>query len=381
MRKEYIKVRNEPLYKRQKLYDFLISINEPISKGTRLLNKDQDYDAFHYAASSWGLIKGPSTISIDDFIAKYSPNPQPTDLYDRLTAPNTAIHCKTEDEANKLLKWAHDQGLRWMDGTSYLKDTYYYQLNELSCYHLNEGLYGSLKSAMSNREVTVIPFSSIPEFQETLQTTIKNLKPGTKVRVRPDLNINTEYNTNNNERKIRIHSYMEKLKGKIVTIKKVEDCTYRIKEKNEFYWTNDMFSEVIENQTSQPNKQTTKKETFMSKLKETALTTVDQNKEVAIIAAKMEAGRIINKQVIKQAAKHIPFWAKGYLETPLAPVVLANAVAMLGNHTGNTKVQKISELMLLAAADVTVQSFNLDKIIDDMLSGIKLPAGILDDNK
>ena len=93
----------------------------------------------------------------------------------------------------------------------------------------------------------------------------------------------------------------------------------------------------------------------------------------------MEAGRVINKQVIKQAAKHVPFWAKGYLDTPLAPVVLANAVAMLGNHTGNAKVQKVAELMLLAAADVTVQSFNLDKIIDDVLSGIKLPAGILDD--
>jgi len=129
----------------------------------------------------------------------------------------------------------------------------------------------------------------------------------------------------------------------------------------------------------EPIKSIKKEESFMSKLKATAITTIDQNKEAAIIAAKMEAGRVINKQVIKQAAKHVPFWAKGYLDTPLAPVVLANAVAMLGNHTGNAKVQKVSELMLLAAADVTVQSFNLDKIIDDVLSGIKIPAGILDD--
>lgn len=129
----------------------------------------------------------------------------------------------------------------------------------------------------------------------------------------------------------------------------------------------------------EPIKPIKKEESFMSKLKATAITTIDQNKEAAIIAAKMEAGRVINKQVIKHVAKHVPFWAKGYLDTPLAPVVLANAVAMLGNHTNNAKVQKVSELMLLAAADVTVQSFNLDKIIDDVLSGIKLPAGILDD--
>lgn len=118
--------------------------------------------------------------------------------------------------------------------------------------------------------------------------------------------------------------------------------------------------------------------TFMSRLKNTALATVEQNKEVAIIAAKMEAGRVLNKQVIKQIKPHVPMLLRGYLDTPLAPVILANAAAMLGNHTENKRVQKVAELMLLAAADTTVQSFNLDKIIDDVLSNIKLPAGILD---
>lgn len=121
-----------------------------------------------------------------------------------------------------------------------------------------------------------------------------------------------------------------------------------------------------------------KKETFMSKLKSTAVTTIEQNKEAALVAAKMEAGRVLNKQIIKQLKSHVPLLLRGYLDTPLAPVILANTTALVGNHTGNARVQKISELMLLAAADTTVQSFNLDKIIDDALAGIKLPAGILD---
>ena len=123
---------------------------------------------------------------------------------------------------------------------------------------------------------------------------------------------------------------------------------------------------------------TTKKETFMSKLKTTTLNTLEQNKQAAIIAAKVDAGRIINKQVIKQLKPHVPMLLRGYLDTPLAPVIAANVVAMIGNHTDNSKVKKISELMLLGAADATVQSFNLDKIIDDVLAGIKLPAGFLD---
>lgn len=123
---------------------------------------------------------------------------------------------------------------------------------------------------------------------------------------------------------------------------------------------------------------TTKKETFMSKLKTTTLSTLEQNKQAAIIAAKVDAGRIINKQVIKQLKPHVPMLLRGYLDTPLAPVIAANVVAMIGNHTDNSKVKKVSELMLLGAADATVQSFNLDKIIDDVLAGIKLPAGFLD---
>lgn len=138
------------------------------------------------------------------------------------------------------------------------------------------------------------------------------------------------------------------------------------------------YAAIATTSSSEPSQLSIKKETFMSKVKTTTLTTIEQNKEAALVAAKMEAGRVINKQIIKQLKPHVPLLLRGYLDTPLAPVILANATALLGNHTGNSKVQKISELMLLAAADTTVQSFNLDKIIDNALAGIKLPAGILD---
>ena len=154
----------------------------------------------------------------------------------------------------------------------------------------------------------------------------------------------------------------------------IDDCENKIK-----ISLQDFLNKFALHKDQTKQTKTTKKgSTIMEKVKQTAKQTVAQNKEAAIIASKMEAGRILNKQVLKQAAKHVPFWAKGYLDSPLAPIIIANAAAMLGNHTGNTKVQKLSELMLLAAADTTVQSFNLDKIIDDALAGIKLPAGILD---
>lgn len=123
------------------------------------------------------------------------------------------------------------------------------------------------------------------------------------------------------------------------------------------------------------------RETFMSKLKAVASTTVDQNKQALVIASKMEAGRIINKQVLKQLKPHLPFFLQGYASSPFAPFVAANLVAMVANHTGNSKLTKVSDLMLLGAADSGVAAFNLDKIVDDILSNIKLPAGILDDSE
>ena len=119
--------------------------------------------------------------------------------------------------------------------------------------------------------------------------------------------------------------------------------------------------------------------TIMSKVKDVAKTTVEQNKQALVIAGKVEAGRIVNKQILKQLEKVVPFFAKGYLTHPAAPFLAANMVAFAGNYSDNTKVKKLGELMMLGAADAGISALNLDKIIDDILANAKLPSGILDD--
>ncbi len=121
-----------------------------------------------------------------------------------------------------------------------------------------------------------------------------------------------------------------------------------------------------------------KEKTMAQKIKDSAIATVDQNKQALVIASKMEAGRIINKQVLKQLTPHLPFFVQGYTKSPFAPFIAANLVAMVANHTQNKKLSQVSDLMLLGAADSGVAAFNLDKIVDDILSNIKLPAGVLD---
>ena len=252
--------------------------------------------------------------------------------------------------------------------------------------------------------------------------TLTGFKPGDRVKVRSDLSTSKDYYMLSGEiADNTVNTSMKRLADKIVTIKTLQSFNqYSIEEENS-NWVDEMFdgleseqtmtqAEAIEildtikipsvskvtisatrvdsnkiktmatvaavTGTKQPTLKSEKK-TMAKAIKETAMVTLDQNKQAAIIAGKMEAGRILNKQVLKQIKPHIPMFVRGYLDTPLAPVIVANLVAAVGNHTQNKRVQQVSELMLLAAADATVQSFNLDKIIDDVLAGVKLPAGIL----
>jgi len=414
-----------------------------------------------YGALIAAKTRGLTVFTAEEVIAHF----ENQDLYSRLVKPEVAIHCKTEEEAKQLLKWAHDQDLKWSDGQSYLDHTAYYRNEDNICYSFSTGGYSNIDFYKSEG-YDIIEFSSIPEFQTNPITTYNidksKLKPNTVIpcdTFEKALAITSivgdpielyQYSLCNNTTSIRIldngwtyenTSYYERdrkftiipfeeilmksedtaptefqigdliywteqadkyisyakageLAGKVTQIKirkysdpliEYEDTKQQLKHIDSGWVTKIplALTKYSKSKVAQqePIKSIKEEESFMSKLKSTALTTVEQNKEAAIIAAKMEAGRIITKQVIKQAAKHVPFWAKGYLDTPLAPVILANAVAMLGNHTGNPKVQKVAEFMLLAAADTTVQSFNLDKIIDDVLSGIKLPAGILNDEE
>lgn len=53
-----------------------------------------------------------------------------------------AVHCKTEEEAKDFCKQMHEQGMKWCNGESYLKNTNYNVHNEKTCYY-GSGEYSS----------------------------------------------------------------------------------------------------------------------------------------------------------------------------------------------------------------------------------------------
>ena len=122
--------------------------------------------------------------------------------------------------------------------------------------------------------------------------------------------------------------------------------------------------------------------TIMTKLKTTATSVATQNKDAIKVAAKLEAGKIINKQVIKQVKPHLPLLVRGLADHPAASIVLANVVSIAVKHfmPENKKLNTVAELMLGAAAVDTVASFNIEAFVEDLLKNIKLPTGALDDD-
>ena len=225
----------------------------------------------------------------------------------------------------------------------------------------------------------------------------KTYKVGDKLMVRPDL-IAYEHYSNISPKKgsgTYVNKAMTKLAGQVVTIEKISEDYFKLKESS-YDWTRGMLIPLIEEQSATQTsvldatavavgtttKQTsikTKEDKPMPKtLKDNAVELVQENKAAAFTAAEIKAGQIINKQAISLIKPKLPMMVRGYADSPVASVVLANVVALGLKHyaAGNKKLEKISELMIAGAAFDSIDALNIDGIVNDFIAGLKLPAGV-----
>jgi hypothetical protein len=102
---------------------------------------------------------------------------------------------------------------------------------------------------------------------------------------------------------------------------------------------------------------------------------VDQNKNAAIEAAKLQTGKIILTNLKKLASKNIPM-AGMFIDKPWGTVLIANALSMAISHfkAGDEKWAKVSDAALTAAYIDGMAELKLDKILGDLLKGVSLDA-------
>lgn len=98
-------------------------------------------------------------------------------------------------------------------------------------------------------------------------------------------------------------------------------------------------------------------------------TVIDSNKTAATVAAYHEAGRMANKKAKELLAKKAPMMIRGYVDTPIGGLVIAN-LAMLAQQQfrpDDARLVKLTRAMQVQAYQELIQSFDIESFIDELM--------------
>lgn len=110
--------------------------------------------------------------------------------------------------------------------------------------------------------------------------------------------------------------------------------------------------------------------------------TAYDNTEAFKNAAALEAGVIVNRQLAKIVSAKAPLMVRGYIDTPIGKVVLANLLKVLVHELrpDNKLLQRLSDASMEAAHLDLIRTIDLDGMIDELVSNdtIKRVMGSLE---
>ena len=114
----------------------------------------------------------------------------------------------------------------------------------------------------------------------------------------------------------------------------------------------------------------TTEKTKMSKTKQV----VNDNVEAAKNAAVISAGKALNAAIAEKVKGQLPLMARGYAETPIGAIVIANLVnfAVQNFAAHNDKARWVADAMLQAAMVDFVSSFNIESMLKEVLDTAKV---------
>lgn len=118
-----------------------------------------------------------------------------------------------------------------------------------------------------------------------------------------------------------------------------------------------------------------------NKMKSNVKEVMNKNNDAAQIAAKITAGKSLNSVALKKVRPMLPMVARGYVDSPLANIVLANIVnfLVLNFAENNNKAVWISEAMMTAAMTDFFDGFDIEALISEIIdsASIVLPEEVL----
>jgi hypothetical protein len=111
---------------------------------------------------------------------------------------------------------------------------------------------------------------------------------------------------------------------------------------------------------------TTAKENTMKNLTANLIAT---NQSAATQAGYLEAGRIANNQIVRLSSKALPMMVRGYADTPVGKLVLANVAQLAASHlrAGDATLARLTNAMTVAAYQELIQTFDIEGWLNQVL--------------
>lgn len=112
----------------------------------------------------------------------------------------------------------------------------------------------------------------------------------------------------------------------------------------------------------------------MSKIQEVT----KRNTQLATSAAVLEAGRIANKQASKLIAGQLPLMARGYADTPVGRLVIANLAGIALDHfrPDDQKLRALTNAMTVQAYQELIQTLDVDGFIEKLLEDKSIKSAL-----
>jgi len=105
---------------------------------------------------------------------------------------------------------------------------------------------------------------------------------------------------------------------------------------------------------------------------------ITANKQAAISAAVLETGRIANNKAIQLVSSKLPMLARGYANTSMGKLAVANAALMAANQfkPDNVMLQRITNGMVVSAYQELIQEFDIEGMLDTLIADSKVSAAV-----
>lgn len=102
------------------------------------------------------------------------------------------------------------------------------------------------------------------------------------------------------------------------------------------------------------------------------------NKTIAVTGAYMEAGRVANNQVAKLVSAKAPLMVRGYVDTPMGKVVLANLTMMAIDQfrPNDAKLKKVANAMGAVAYQELIQTLDIEGMLNELTSSDGIKAAL-----